>query len=287
MNRFTPVQYFFVFTVTMTVLFFAVSWVVFVLRRHFFRGNVLWVFQKWGDWRGNVVSAFFGMITPFCSCTTVPIFSGLLESGVPYGVAVSFLIASPSMNIGAFILLLVLFGIRESILYGGACFVTAILVGLLLQKRNIETEVRRSFFHLSKKCVIDTDTSWDFSWRALKHFFPLLLISATMGALLYQWVPTEWLLRMTGNNAWWVILPAVLIGAVLYADIIVILPFGYALLEKGVNNGIVFAFMIAVAGISLPSTLLLSKILNVRALFTLIGTLLVLYMAIGYLLYFF
>lgn len=287
MNKFTPVQYFFVFTATMTVLFFAVSWAVLVVRRRFFQGNALRVFQKWSDWRGNIAATFFGMITPFCSCTTVPIFSGLLESRVPYGVAVSFLIASPSMNIGAFILLLALFGLRESILYSGACFVAAVVVGLLLRKRNMETEVRRSFFHLSQKCVIDTDTSWDFSWRALKHFFPLLLISATMGALLYQWVPTEWLLRITGNNAWWVILPAVLIGAILYADIIVILPFGYVLLEKGVNHGIVFAFMIAIAGISLPSMLLLSKILNLRALFTLIGTLLALYMSIGYLFYFF
>lgn len=270
----------------MTFLFIVASWLAVVIRRYFSLGKATGILERFHDWRGNVIATLLGMVTPFCSCTTVPIFAGLLESQVSYGVAVSFLIASPAMDLSALVLLVSLFGLKEALIYTVVCFLVAVCMGLIMNRREAQTEVRRSFLHLADSCNIESDTSLGFMWKSFRHFFPLLLVSALFGALLYQRVPTEWLLSLTGNNAWWAVIPAVLIGAVIYADAIVMIPLGYILLEKGVNEGIVFAFMIAVTGISLPSIILLSKILRPKGLAFLIIVLLLLYILVGYLLYF-
>ena len=252
------------------------------------KGSATWItrtLRSHPGIRGNLIAASIGLVTPFCSCTTVPIFAGLLASDVNLGVAVSFLIASPTMNIAAFVLLLSLFGTRAALFYLSSCMAAAVLVGLVFGRLRLRDHVNPAFAALMDGCQVSGKEALRVASRTLLHFLPILGLSAALGAAIHNWLPPELVATLSGDSSILAIPVATILGALVYADVIVILPIGYALLEKGLNQGIVFAFMISAAGISLPSVLLLARILSRRLLLLLVGLLLAFYMALG-LLYF-
>ncbi|MEI6875673.1 MAG: permease [Spirochaetota bacterium] len=231
--------------------------------------------------RGNLIATAIGLVTPFCSCTTVPIFAGLLASDVNLGVAVSFLIASPTMNIAAFVLLLSLFGTKAALFYLGSCAAAAVLLGLVFGRLRLRDHVNPAFAALIDGCQVTWKEALRISAKTFTHFLPVLALSAAAGAAIHNWLPPQFVAALSGDNSILAVPVATALGALVYADVIVILPIGYALLEKGLNQGIVFAFMISAAGISLPSVLLLAKILSRRLLLLLVGLLLAFYMGLG------
>ena len=236
---------------------------------------------------GNIAASMLGMMTPFCSCTTVPIFAGLLTVGVETGTAMSFLIASPSIGIASMILLLVLFGYRTAIAYTLASLLVAVIGGYVLRSFNIKEPLKRTFM-----CISDDVPSKTYkealvsAWRMLRHFFPIVMICALLGTFIENYIPQSLLNILTAHNSIWVIPIVVLIGAAIYADMIVLIPIGFALIEKGVNQGIVLAFMLAAAGISVPSVLLLSKVIKPKLLIYFVVTLVLLYTCLGIVFYF-
>lgn len=244
------------------------AWISRTLRRHSGLG-------------GNLIAASIGLVTPFCSCTTVPIFAGLLASDVNLGVAISFLIASPTMNIAAFVLLLSLFGMKAAVFYLASCMTVAVLMGLVFGRLRLRDHVNPAFAALIDTCQVSWKEALRISSKTFRYFLPILGLSAAAGTAIHNWLPTELVASMSGHNSVFAVPVATALGAVVYADIIVILPIGYALLEKGFNQGIVFAFMISAAGISLPSVLLLAKILSRRLLVFLVAFLLAFYMLLG------
>lgn len=274
--------YFGGFLLIMCALFVAATFLGAIVRARASADWITLVLRKRSGIGGNIIAATVGVITPFCSCTTVPIFAGLLASDVSLGVAVSFLIASPTMNIAAFVLLLTLFGVKAAVFYLASCMAIAVAVGGILGRMKLKDYINHGFANFADSCHVD---SWKDTLRislaGLKYFAPILALSAAIGAVIHNYLPTELVTALSGNNSIFAIPVATAIGAVIYADVIVVLPVGYALLQKGLNQGIVFAFMIAAAGISLPSVLLLAKILAPRLLLFLVGLLLVFYMLLG------
>ena len=236
---------------------------------------------------GNIAASILGMLTPFCSCTTVPIFAGLLSVGVETGTAMSFLIASPSIGIASMILLFVLFGYKTAMAYTLASLVVAVIGGYVIRLFHIKEPLRRTFMSISEEVPAKTKREALVSaWRMLKHFFPIVILCALLGTFIENYIPTSILNVLTAHNSVWVIPIVVLIGAAIYADMIVLIPIGFALIEKGVNQGIVLAFMLAAAGISVPSVLLLSKVIKPRLLIYFVVTLVLLYTCLGIIFYF-
>jgi len=282
-----PVIYFFGFIVIMSALIMLSSFLGIFVRTQPVIEKAHAKLIKMKGIGGNISASILGMMTPFCSCTTVPIFAGLLTAGVETGTAMSFLIASPSIGIASMILLLVLFGYRTALAYTVASLAVAIIVGYILRFFYIKEPLRRTFMSITEEVPVKSYREALISaWHMLRHFFPMVVIAALLGTLIENYIPQELVSLLTANNSIWIIPIVVIIGAAIYADMIVLIPIGFALIEKGVNQGIVLAFMLAAAGISIPSVLLLSKVIKPRLLVYFVVTLMLLYTCLGVIFYF-
>ena len=282
-----PVIYFFGFIVIMSALIMLSSFLGIFVRAQPVIEKAHAKLIKMKGIGGNISASILGMMTPFCSCTTVPIFAGLLTAGVETGTAMSFLIASPSIGIASMILLLVLFGYRTALAYTVASLAVAIIGGYILRFFYIKEPLRRTFMSIAEEAPANSYREALISaWRMLRHFFPMVVIAALLGTLIENYIPQSLVSFLTANNSIWIIPIVVIIGAAIYADMIVLIPIGFALIEKGVNQGIVLAFMLAAAGISVPSVLLLSKVIKPRLLTYFVVTLMLLYTCLGIIFYF-
>jgi uncharacterized membrane protein YraQ (UPF0718 family) len=278
--------YFGGFLLAMSALFAVSTFLAAFVRGRISAGRIVRALRGSAGLGGNLIAAAVGVATPFCSCTTVPIFAGLIASDVSLGVAVSFLIASPTMNVAAFALLLSLFGTKAALFYLASCMTAAVLIGFVLDRLHLRDHVNPAFAALFDSRRATGKEALRASWKAFRHFLPILALSAALGAIVHNWLPPQFVSALSGHNSVLAVPVATLLGSVVYADIVVVLPIGYALLQKGLNQGIVFAFMIAAAGISLPSVILLAKILSRRLLAVLVGFLILFYMLLGLLYYY-
>src|SRR3989344_8471101 len=180
-----PWQYFLGFVVVMSALFMVATFIGACIRTKFSTHTINRWLLKYDGWRGNVIAALIGMVTPFCSCTTVPIFAGLVETNVNFGTAISFLIASPSINIAAIIFLVALFGFKIALGYVLACFVVAVLGGYIMGRLKLKDQIQRTFMTLSQQCQVrNWQEALQLSFRYLKYFFIFLLLSAALGAFI-------------------------------------------------------------------------------------------------------
>jgi len=282
-----PVLYFFGFIVIMSALVMLSSYLSLYVRTKPAMEKAVARLGRAKGIVGNVAASIIGMLTPFCSCTTVPIFAGLLNAGVETGTAMSFLIASPSIGIASMILLLTLFGYKTAIAYTVASILVAIIGGYIIRMFHVTEPLRRSFVYISEEVGPQTHRqALTASWHMLQHFLPVIILCALIGVVIENYIPTSLLSVLTGHNSVWMIPIVVIIGAAIYADMIVLIPIGFALIEKGVNQGIVLAFMLAAAGISVPSVLLLSKVIRPRLLIYFVCTLILLYTLLGLVFYY-
>lgn len=233
---------------------------------------------------GNVLSAAFGAVTPFCSCTTIPIFAGMLESQVKLGYAMSFLIASPTINPPALILLVLVFGWQITAYYTVAVFVMAVLGGRILGRRGLTGLVFELF-------LLEDDYDSQ-SWgelvlgyfRFLKGFAGVILFAGVVATLVNGWMPSEQTLAALTSRGPLAIPILVGAGVVIYADLILLIPIAHGLVLKGMPEGSVLAFTMAASGLGIPTLILLSKVVHKKLIFyytTVVGLLLV---AVGYLL---
>ncbi len=280
-------SYFAGFIFIISFLFVSITFLGAIIKSKFSAQKLNGLLAKFDGIRGNIIAAVVGMLTPFCSCTTVPIFAGLIETNVNFGVAMSFLIASPAINLAAIILLLTLFGLKIAVIYIGAIFIIAVFGGYILGKIKLRDQIKPTFISLADSCRIGSfKEAFYFSLKSLRYFILILALSAVIGALIYNYIPGELLLKLTLENSIWAVPIAVLVGAVVYADIILLIPTGYAFLAKGVNQGIVLAFMMSAAGISISEILLLSKIIKIKPLVYFITIIVSLYTIIGIIFYY-
>jgi uncharacterized protein len=241
---------------------------------------------------GNVMAASLGIVTPFCSCSAVPLFIGFVEAGIPLGVTFSFLIAAPMVNEVALVLLYGLFGWWVATLYLVTGLVIAIVagwvIGRLKMERYIEDWVREIRMGDAEDTqALDWDARVSYAWQAVKDIvgkvWPYVLAGIAVGAIIHGYVPQNFMAGIMGAGTWWSVPLAVLLGVPMYSNAAGIIPIVQALLEKGAALGTVLAFMMAVIALSLPETIILKKVLKWPLIFTFLGVVGVGIMCVGFL----
>ena len=242
---------------------------------------------------GNVFAALLGIVTPFCSCSAVPLFIGFVESGIPLGVTFSFLIAAPTINEVAVIMLFGLFGWKVAALYVTSGLVIAILAGIVIGRLKMERYVEDFVWQIKSGAgqVLDEKLTWneriERAWESVKEIvgkvWLYVVIGIAVGAGIHGYVPESALVGIMGKQAWWSVPAAVLLGIPLYSNAAGIIPIVSALMEKGASLGTVLAFMMAVVGLSLPETIILRRVLKPQLIAVFIGVIAVAIIFTGYL----
>ncbi len=242
---------------------------------------------------GNVLAAMLGIVTPFCSCSAVPLFIGFVESGIPLGVTFSFLIAAPVINEVAVVLLFGLFGWRVAALYIASGLTIAIIAGIIIGKLKLERWVEDFVWQMQFQAAPGDATAMTWEERVQRaasttrdivgKVWLYVVIGIAIGAGIHGYVPTDALADVMGKSAWWSVPVAVLIGIPLYSNAAGIIPIVSALIEKGASLGTALAFMMAVIGLSLPETIILRRVLKPQLLAVFIGVVGIAIILTGYL----
>lgn len=267
------VHFFFYDVSKITLLLVGVIFIVTVLRSFMSVERTRALLGGRREGVGNVVAAGLGVVTPFCSCSAVPVFIGFVAAGVPLGVTLSFLIASPLVNEVAIVLLFGLFGWQVTAMYIGGGMIIAVFAGVVLGRLHLEKWVEPFVFNttLRGKAV---DPAAGLTWddrlamgreevvTILNKVWPYLLVGIGVGAVIHGWLPADWFAAHAAG--WWGVPLAVLIGVPLYSNAAGVLPLVEALHEKGLPMGTVLAFMMSVVALSLPEMILLRRVLKPR-----------------------
>lgn len=241
---------------------------------------------------GNVLAAMLGIVTPFCSCSAVPLFIGFVESGVPLGVTFSFLIAAPTINEVAIVMLFGLFGWKVAGLYIVSGLIISIIAGMVIGRLNLERYVEDFVWKMQASGGIQGETlTWSDriqrAWESVKEIvgkvWLYVVVGIAVGAGIHGYMPESALVGIMGKQAWWSVPAAVLLGIPLYSNAAGVIPIVSALMEKGASLGTVLAFMMAVVGLSLPETIILRRVLKPQLIAVFIGTVAVAIIITGYL----
>ncbi|MBP6180238.1 MAG: permease [Anaerolineales bacterium] len=242
---------------------------------------------------GNIFAALLGIVTPFCSCSAVPLFIGFVESGIPLGVTFSFLIAAPTINEVAVIMLFGLFGWKVAALYVTSGLVIAIFAGMVIGRLKMERYVEDFVWQIKSGAgqVLDEKLTWndriERAWESVREIvgkvWLYVVIGIAVGAGIHGYVPESALVGIMGKQAWWSVPAAVLLGIPLYSNAAGIIPIVSALMEKGASLGTVLAFMMAVVGLSLPETIILRRVLKPQLIAVFIGVIALAIIFTGYL----
>ena len=241
---------------------------------------------------GNVLAASLGIVTPFCSCSAVPLFIGLLTAGVPLGVTFSFLISAPMVNEVALALLFAMFGWKIAAIYLGLGLTVAISAGFVIGKLKMERHIEDWVLAIPKTSlqVGDARMSWPDrfaeGWRSVKDIvgkvWPYIIAGIAVGAGIHGYVPEDFMASIMGREAWWSVPLAVIIGVPMYSNAAGIIPVVEALLAKGAALGTVLAFMMSVIALSLPEMIILRKVLKLRLIAVFAGVVACGILLVGY-----
>jgi uncharacterized protein len=241
---------------------------------------------------GNIFAALLGIVTPFCSCSAVPLFIGFVESGIPLGVTFSFLIAAPTINEVAVILLFGLFGWKVAGLYIASGLTVAIVAGFVIGRLRMERYVEDFVWKIqSRGDVPEEKLTWsdrvERAWNSVKEIvgkvWLYVVVGIAVGAGIHGYVPEDALASILGKQAWWSVPAAVLIGIPLYSNAAGIVPIIGTLIEKGASVGTALAFMMSVIGLSLPEAVILKRVLKMPLLVTFFAVIAVAIILTGYL----
>lgn len=222
----------------------------------------------------RIMSALLGTVTPFCSCSSIPLFMGFTGAGLPIGVTFSFLISSPMVDLGSLVLLTSIFGLKIALFYVIFGLFLAVIGGTIIEKMHLEDSVAE-FIRQAKTVPIEgqeltirerLDFAKDQVVDTLKKVFPYILVGVAIGALIHNWIPQIWIEKVLGSQNPFSVVLATMIGVPIYADIFGTIPVAEALLSKGAQLGTVLSFMMAVTTLSLPSMIMLKKALKPKLL---------------------
>ncbi len=231
-----------------------------------------------GIW-ANIIAALLGTVTPFCSCSSIPLFIGFTSAGLPLGVTFSFLISSPMVDLGSLVLLMSIFGAKIAIVYVVIGLVIAVVGGTIIEKMHMENHVEE-FIRNASSVDIESEEltvkdrlvfARDQVAETFKKVFPYILIGVGIGAVIHNWIPESWIQAVLGSNNPFGVILAVLVGVPMYADIFGTIPVAEALLAKGAQLGTILSFMMAVTTLSLPSIIMLRKAVKPKLLGLFIG----------------
>lgn len=261
--------------ILLAVLIFTVSWV----QSYFPPERTRKILGGMRGFKANLTGALMGTITPFCSCSSIPLFIGFSSAGLPLGVTFSFLISSPLVDLASVILLASIFNWSIAIAYVLVGIVLAVIGGTLISKANMSRYVESFVLHSPVLDIPQAELSrkdrFDYAKAQVADIFQrvwfYVLLGVAIGAAIHNWLPQAWVTSVLGQDNWWSVFVATLIGVPMYADIFGTLPVAEALVSKGVGLGTALAFMMSVTALSLPSLIMLKKVIKLPLLLLFVG----------------
>lgn len=275
------VQFFLYDTPKVLMLLTAVVFVMGIVNSYFTPERTRALLAGRSEGVANVLAASLGIVTPFCSCSAVPLFIGFVQAGVPLGVTFSFLIAAPMVNEVALALLFSLFGWKIALMYMGLGLTVAILAGWTIGRLRMEAHLEDWVREMPKVSAATTESGLTLAERIesglvsvrtiVGKVWPYILAGIAIGAVIHGWAPQDFMAAIMGKDAWWSVPLAVLIGVPMYSSAAGIIPVVQALLVKGAALGTALAFMMSVIALSLPEMIILRKVLKVRLIATFVG----------------
>ncbi|MRR34539.1 permease [bacterium] len=271
----------------LTVIIYAVA----IIRSWFPPERTKRILSHEREYVGNVMAALLGIVTPFCSCSAVPLFIGFVESGVPLGVTFSFLVSSPVVNEVALIMLWGMFGWRIALIYIGTGLLVAIVAGIVIGRLKMEKYVQDYVWEMQVGNAEITEPNWperfgyarEYTLGLLKKIWPYVVVGIGIGGFIHGYVPQDFLVRWAGRDNPFAVPVAVALGVPLYSNAAGVIPIVQALTAKGMAMGTVLAFMMAVTALSLPEAIILKNVLKNRLLAVFFGTVAVAITMVGYL----
>ena len=276
------VQFFLYDAVKILVLLGVLIFVISYIQSYFPPERTRKILGRFRGLAANAAAALLGTVTPFCSCSSIPLFMGFTGAGLPLGVTFSFLISSPMVDLGSLVLLMSIFGWRVAVIYVALGLVVAVAGGTLIQRLHLEEQVEE-FIRQSPAVDIPQAAlrprdrvlyAWEQGATTARKVLPYVLVGVGIGAVIHNWIPQELVVRLLGDGNPLGVVAAVLVGIPMYADIFGTIPIAEALLVKGAQLGVVLAFMMGVTTLSLPSLVMLRKAVKPKllAIFTAICT---------------
>lgn len=285
------VQFFLYDVIKITVLLCFLIFVISYIQSYFPPERSKKILGRFHGIGANMISALLGTVTPFCSCSSIPLFIGFTSAGLPLGVTFSFLISSPMVDLGSLVLLMSIFGAKVAVIYVLVGLVIAVVGGTIIEKMHMEEYVES--FILSAGSVDIESPALTKTERVqyakeqvvstFKKVFPYILVGVGIGAVIHNWIPESWITAVLGSNNPFGVLLATLVGVPMYADIFGTIPVAEALLAKGAQLGTILSFMMAVTTLSLPSLIMLRKAVKPKLLALFIGVCTVGIILVGYL----
>ena len=285
------VQFFLYDVIKITVLLCCLIFVISYIQSYFPPERSKKILGRFHGIGANIISALLGTVTPFCSCSSIPLFIGFTSAGLPLGVTFSFLISSPMVDLGSLVLLMSIFGAKVAVIYVLVGLVIAVAGGTIIEKLYMEKYVEG--FILSAGSVdIESPTltktervqyAKEQVVSTFKKVFPYILVGVGIGAVIHNWIPESWITAVLGSNNPFGVLLATLVDVPMYADIFGTIPVAEALLARGAQLGTILSFMMAVTTLSLPSLIMLQKAVKPKLLALFIGVCTVGIILVGYL----
>jgi uncharacterized membrane protein YraQ (UPF0718 family) len=284
---------FFIFEVPKVLLLLVlIIFIVGIVRSYFSAERTRKALEGKSLFTGNVMASLLGVVTPFCSCSAIPLFLGFVEAGIPLGVTFSFLIAAPMINEVALVLLIGLFGWKVAVIYVLTGLTIAILAGFLIEKLNMSRYVADWVYKTHAQQALESEQKMTFNQRIsaggdvvkeiVGKIWIYIILGIAVGAGAHGFVPDEYLAGALGNEHWYSIPLAILVGIPLYSNAAGIIPIVSVLIEKGVTLGTALAFMMSVIGLSLPEIIILKKVLKWQLIGVFVGVVAVGIIIVGF-----
>lgn len=266
----SSVHFFIYDVIKILILLSFMIFLISFIRSYFSPEKTKRILTHFGGAKANAMASVLGIVTPFCSCSSVPLFIGFVEAGIPLGVTFSFLITSPIVNEAAFAILLAAFGWKIAVIYVITGVLVGIFGGLIIGKMKMEKYVEDYVYKMQMKAVAEMESSlsdrlsyaWDQVKAIIKKIWLFLLIGIGIGAAIHGWAPAEMLVKYAGPNNPFAVVVAVILGIPLYSNALGTIPIAEALIYKGVGLGTALAFMMAVTALSFPEMVLLRKVIK-------------------------
>ena len=267
-------QFFLYDVIKITVLLCVLIYLISYIQSYFPPERSRKIMGRFHGIRANCIAALLGTVTPFCSCSSIPLFIGFTSAGLPLGVTFSFLISSPMVDLGSLVLLMSIFGAKVAVIYVVLGLVIAVTGGTLIEKLHMESQVEE---FIRKASAVDISSPTLTQKERLvyakeqvegtfRKVFPYILVGVGIGAVIHNWIPERWVVTVLGSSNPFGVILATVIGIPMYADIFGTIPIAEALLGKGAQLGTVLAFMMGVTTLSLPSMVMLRKAVKPKLL---------------------
>ena len=284
------IQFFIYDVVKITVLLCLLIFIISYIQSFFPPERSRRIMGRFHGIGANIIGALLGTVTPFCSCSSIPLFIGFTSAGLPLGVTFSFLISSPMVDLGSLVLLMSIFGWKIAVAYVILGLVIAVIGGSVIEKLHLENQVED--YIRNAKAIETAEEKLTVKDRLVyakeqvvstfKKVFPYILIGVGIGAVIHNWIPENWIETVLGSNNPFGVILATVLGVPMYADIFGTIPVAEALLGKGAQLGTVLAFMMAVTTLSLPSLIMLKKAVKPKLLGIFVGICVIGIIIVGY-----